>query len=175
MAKPLAHFRPSASSRPRSLGPPANHHAGFPGSGATVSSNPVTTPTGHLVTKMPIGMQHQVDPITTLPQVVNAKVGEKDNVGAKEGMGTPSLSALQSPQWVPLSSTPFRRCQRPPFQSPHGELNVLPANLRSSHMNTIKRPVHFSLNQMRPKSIKHRGFGCPREEAPAKSQGRALE
>ena len=97
---------------------------------------PVTIPTGHLVPKIPSGMQHQIDLMPTLPQVVKAKVGEKDIVGAKEGMGTPSLSAVQSPQQLSLLSPPSRHCQPPPFQTSHPGSSVLPANWQNSHMNT---------------------------------------
>ncbi len=44
MARPLAQFKPSSSSRPQRPGPPANHYAGFPGSGAPAPSNPRRNP-----------------------------------------------------------------------------------------------------------------------------------
>ncbi len=96
-----------------------------------------TTPTGHLVPKMPCGKQQQIDLMPTLIRVVKAKVGEEDKVGDKEGMGTPRLSAVQSPKRLPLSSPPSRHCQQPPFPISNPGSCVLPANWQNSHMNTI--------------------------------------
>ncbi len=44
VAKPLAQFKPSSSSRPQRSEPPASHYAGFPGSGAPTSSLPRHNP-----------------------------------------------------------------------------------------------------------------------------------
>ncbi len=88
VAKPLAQFRPSSSSRPQRSGPLANHYVGFPGSGAPVSSNPVTTPTGRQVLKNPIGMQRQIELMPTLLLVVGkGKDGGKGQGGSQGGYG----------------------------------------------------------------------------------------
>jgi hypothetical protein len=137
VAKPLAQFGPSSSSRLQRSRHPASHYAGFPGSGTPVSSNPRHNPNWSPGPQNAQWNAAPNRPYANPPSGGKGKGGGQDMVETQEGIGIPSLSAAQAPQWQPLSSQPSKPCQQPPFPTSHQESSVLPATLRNSHMNTI--------------------------------------
>jgi hypothetical protein len=103
VAKPLAQFRPSSSSRPQRSGPPANHYAGFPGSGAPASSNPRHNPNW---SPGPQNAQWNAAPNRSYanpPSGGKGKGGGKGHSGSQGGNGnTQFVSSTITPAAIPI-------------------------------------------------------------------------
>ncbi len=169
MAEPLAQFRPSSSSRTQRLGPPASHYAGFPGSGAPVSSTPRRNPNwshGHE------NAQWNAAPNRTY---ANPHSGGKCEGGGK-GQGG-SQGGYGNSQFVSNAITPLATPVVTPIQTLSATtLPNLPPRIKCISCKLAKRPYKHN-NMTCPliweseeaKNFNHRGVGCSREQAPAKS------